>query len=687
MSGTASVPEEGVHLEAEATDHARVTQVAGDYEEHHHTYVRGWQYLRTVEVDEEEIALVDDEYVHVESEAHQEGQVARATSLLRRPTGLHNIVVLTGAVGTGRRTTALRILRDLGVKGEDIHGLVLDWDRPTAEQIPCTPGHGFILDLSAYSSLPQDFYQGLSGYQKESATARAYLTILATPGTWRPRTLVSIPRVDHVKPSAVEVTRAHLRFAKSDRLDWFDEGRTLAKLLTPATAPADAVRLAGIAAEAAPDGEEDVKAEFENWHDDLLDWFKKHEELEHLRDRALLIATALLEGLPAEVVMAAADKLFALVQGVLPPGGPLAGPDLQVRLDSIGAQRVGDDALSLSTSRHGLHEAVLSHVWKQRPPLRDVLLRWASDIAAPGGIAGKYREHVANAITRLAAGPGGQAVLRVVTKWTSMDSPAHRRLASGVLESTATHPGIGVAVRKYLYDAAKQKNLSEELATTVAEVCAGSLGRTYPRVALTRLRLLASRADRSGATAVARAIRTLAAEDDLSDLVLGEIVAWAEDDNTTVQQAGAMAFLALTNLTDEDPVGPSLVSKPDEVDGPLEEGLFVRGWRAAWRHAPDSAMYSLAAWLDSPAVPDSQCVNIADAVLRGNLRDEGVSFLLVGEEGVTTRTGRERRRVLIDRLLPAPVPERPDEVAPAVPSADMPAPAADGTGASDATQT
>ncbi|MEU9034617.1 hypothetical protein AB0D45_06840 [Streptomyces sp. NPDC048352] len=681
MSAGEPTPGEGVHQEAEAAENARVTQVAGDYEEHHHRYVREWQYLRAVGIDTDEIALVEREYVHAEPVGGQEGQVARATRLLKRPVGQHSVAVLIGAAGSGRRTTALRVLRDVGVQGDNIRSLVLDWDRPRAEQIPSTPDHGFILDLSGYSTLPADFYQGLSSYQKDSAAGGAYLVILATAEAWRPSTLASVPRVDHVQPPAIEVARAHLRYAKSDRLEWLADGTELAELLGSTTRPADAVRLARIVAEGTPGSAQDAKSEFENWQDHLTQWFNEHEGVEHLRDRALLIATALLEGLPAGVVMAAADKLFNLVQGVLPPGGPLAGPDLKVRLDNVGAKRVGDDGLSLSKDRHGLHEAVLTHVWSQRPPLREVLLRWASDITAQGGVAGKYRERVAEAITRLAVGPGGQAVLGIVKEWTAMDSPAHRRLAVGVLENTATHPGIGVAVRKYLYDTAKQKNLAETQATTVAEVCAGSLGRAFPRVALTRLRLLASRTDRRGTAAVAQAIRTLAEEPELRDLVVSEIVGWAEDEDAQVRQAGATAFLALTSLAGEDPIALALVGEPGAVDTAVEDSLFVRGWRAAWRHDSDSAVESLAAWLDSSAVPENQCLDIAEAVLKGTVGDAGVSNLLVGEAGVTTNAGIHRRRILLNRLLPSATPE------PAPITAVGPSPATPSSGAADAAST
>src|SRR5262249_29692943 len=155
-------------------------------------------------------------------------------------------------------------------------------------------------------------------------------------------------------------------------------------------------------------------------------------------------------------------------------------------------------------------EAVLTHVWQQRPQLRSVLLEWASDLSIPGGIAVKYLSRIAEAITRLAAGPSGDTVLQVVIKWAETDRKTHRQLAVGVLENMTTHAAIGAAVRKSLYDWATQKRTSEALAEAIAKVCAGNLGRMYPRVALTRLRLLASRDDQHAADSVAEAVRSLA---------------------------------------------------------------------------------------------------------------------------------------------------------------------------------
>ncbi len=196
-----------------------------------------------------------------------------------------------------------------------------------------------------------------------------------------------------------------MRARAPERLDWLDDNTDLAKLLGPTTSPSDAVRLARIIAGGDHGDENEVKDEFQNWDSFLGTWFEDHGRSEDLRDRALLIAVALLDSLPADVLMKAADRLFSRVKGALPPGGALAGPDLDKRLDRICAERV-DDGLSLRSARRGLDEAVLAHVWRQRPDLRDTLLDWVAEISAPKGVAVKYTERIAEGVTRLALGRG-----------------------------------------------------------------------------------------------------------------------------------------------------------------------------------------------------------------------------------------------------------------------------------------
>ncbi|MFB8183387.1 hypothetical protein ACFC8N_46980 [Streptomyces sp. NPDC055966] len=667
--GTAAVQQQ-----IEASGQAQVTQVAGDYEEHHHQYVRGWQYLRSVSVDDGELDFA--EHAFVDPPGPQgSGQVAQAVSMLGRPYSKSHVLVLCGEAGMGRRTAALHALRKAGVPRKQISWLILDWDQPRTEQIPHVEGRACILDLTDYRDLPEDFYTGLADYQKQAQAADAILVILADPNGWNPRTLATVPTVHLVHPSAAKVAEAHLRHLAAGRMDWLKHD-PLTDLLAPEAPASDGARLARLIAEAKDDGQSAVGKQFTDWQDHLETWFERHSAPGDLQERALLIAAALLDGAPAAVVLGAADHLFTQVGGELPRGGALSGPDLDKRLKAIDASYTDGEAISLEEKQRGLSDAALKYVWRQRPQLRPVLLEWASQISAPNKIAVRHLQRIADCLVQLSLLPGGSTVLSVARRWIETDRVAHRQLAIQILETMALHPVTGVAVRKQLYDWAQQKTTSEQLTAAVASVCAGELGRRYPRVALTRLRLLASRDDDQARDAVADAVRTLVSTPEQRVLVLSEIVEWAESTDSTIQKAGASTFLALTDITsdillplpaDQESTGEA-VNTPDVLSGQL----FVRGWRAALQEptAAQTAYRHLAAWLDSPKLQDDQVLPLAAQVLRGCLGQEGPSGLLVGSPD-SSDLGRARRAQLFAQLIS-------EVTSPASPSA-VPRSGGDGT--------
>ncbi|MGW7359971.1 hypothetical protein ACWGI0_25905 [Streptomyces sp. NPDC054802] len=632
--------------QADASGNAHVTQVGRDYVVHR--YVRGREYLSGISVDDHEMDLVENAFVDVPS-PNGPGQVVHAVSKLKRAPGPSHALVLLGERGAGRRTAALRVLRDAGVPRERIRWLVLDEEQPRTEQIPHTEGHGFVLDLTSCSALPEHFYTGLADYQKEAEAAEAFLIILATPGAWEPGTFAAVPTVRLARPPAREITEAHVRHLAGDRLDWLT-GAPLDALLAETTQASGAARLARLVAQANEDGKDAVKQEFTNWQDHLRLWFERHAKPEDLRERALLIAAALLEAAPAEIVLEAADQLFADVGGALPSGGALAGRDLDARLRSIEASRLDGENISLDTERHGLAQAVLSYVWQQRPALRQALLEWASRITTPHGVAVGHLRRIADALAQLSLLPGGRTVLAVTADWIDTGRSVHRELAVDVIGAMALDPVAGAGVRKQLYDWAHQKNTSEALATAVAEICAGKLGKMYPRVALTRLRLLASREDGRAREAVAAAVRTLAHTPEQRVLVLSEIVDWCESAGETVRRAGASTFLALTKDPSSALASPTMAQEAPGAftEAPLVQ-LIIRGWRAALLEpaTAEEAYDHLAVWLDSPGLSDDQVLPLTAAVLRGHMGREGPAALLVSH-GTDLGT---RRRMLLDQLF------------------------------------
>ncbi|MFZ4302276.1 hypothetical protein ACOZE3_30755 [Streptomyces cinereoruber] len=631
-----------------AADNATVTQVGRDYVEHNHRYVRGWEYLRGVGIDTTELDLAEHAFVDP-SIPDGIGQAAQALSTLTRLPERSHVLVLCGQRGTGRRTAALHVLLKVGVPKERINWLVLDWDQPRTEQIPHTAGYGFVLDLRGYRELGDDFYTGLGDYQKAAQADGAYLIILADEGSWNPRMLTAVPAAHLVRPPAQQIAVTHLGHRAGNRVDWLTSP-PLDTLLTEASQPSDAARLVDLIARAKKNDKEAVKQQFTNWRKHLEDWFMSHSSEADLRERALLIATALLENTPADTVLEAADKLFTEVGGVLPPGGALAGRDLQARLRAIYASTVGEECISLDEERQGLAEAVLRHVWQQRPQLRHALLEWASQISTPNGIAVRHLNRIADCLVQLSLLPGGLMVQNVMSGWIETGRAGHRQLAIEVLETMALHPHTGPRVRKLLYDWARNSS-SEKLLAAVAEICAGPLWARYPHIALTRLRILASRSDGQAHEAVASAVRRLAGTPEQRAMVLSEIIQWTESPSSATRRAGTSTFLALADVTDTAhlPLTPVQESVSDATDD-LTDQLFIRGWRAALEE-PATALEAhtrLADWLDSPALPDSRIMPIAAAVLRRRPYEARAADLLLSS---TSELGRARRKALFHSLL------------------------------------
>ncbi|MFD6279483.1 hypothetical protein ACFWFI_28540 [Streptomyces sp. NPDC060209] len=641
--------EKELHQQAEASGNAQVTQVAGDYAEHIHRYVRGWENLRGVHISDAEMDLV--EHAFVDSPGpNGSGQAKDGADRLTRAYGRSPVLVVCAEAGAGRRTSALRVLRDAGVPRKRILWLLLDWDRPRTEQIPFTEGHGFVLDLTGYRTLAEDFYTGLTDYQKEAEAHSAFLIILADPSAWRPGTLTAVPALPVVRPPAPQVAEAHLQYLAPGRAHWLNSA-PLDTLLAAGASAAEAARLARLIAQAKDDGKMAVKEEFSDWKDHLQHWFDEHSADKDLRERALLVAAALLEKVPADVVLDAADRLFSEVGGKLPPGGALAGLDLEQRLNAIDARQVDDEGLSLEAEQHGMPAAVLKYVWQQRPQLRPVLLEWASQISAPDGIAAGYLRRIADCLVQLSLLPGGSTVRSVASDWIGTGRSTHQQLAIEILETMALHPVTGVAVRKQLYDWAHQKTTSPEMIKAVGKICAGQLGQKYPRVALTRLRLLAARGDDVSLKAATDAMRILATDPGQHLLVLSEIVGWAESTDSTVRSAGARTFLALAD-TSEALLLPSGTGAGDGLSSTLAGELCIRGWQVLLQESAtaEAAHIRLAAWLDSPELPDEEILPLATAVLRGCAGQVGPAALLVGSSS-SSDLGRSRRRRLLDEIL------------------------------------
>ena len=179
-------------------------------------------------------------------------------------------------------------------------------------------------------------------------------------------------------------------------------------------------------------------------------------------------------------------------------------------------------------------------------------------------------------------------------------------LAFIALSRTCLDARVGSQIRQALYEWSRATSTPQTLKLTIVRVCE-TLGQTYPSIALTRLKHLATHSNSQVATEVIKVARALAAQGHRQE-VLGAALDWCAKSNRENlsdrarrrrRKVGAMLFLELaaTITPLELPDTPASSQAPDPAS-------FVPGWRAIfdfhgkpglWRPAIEQVMRR---WLD-----------------------------------------------------------------------------------------
>ncbi len=307
--------------------------------------------------------------------------------------------------------------------------------------------------------------------------------------------------------------------------------------------------------------------------------------------RALLIAAATLNGVDAAAVFVAADRLSARVGLPRPPGGGLVGDGVDKLIGDIGADLTNDGRILLP--RPAYPASVLDHVWQYRPQLRADLKAWL--IGLPESLDANQARGVGDTLIDLAVRQADAPLItNAVNSWAT-PKQVYRDLAVATLTKAAVDDGIGRAVRRTMYRWATNASTDENLQVTIADVCGGLFGRTFPSNALTRLRHLALRGSDTVREHVTKSLRELAATPELRDFMLREIVAWSGM-GTRARGPAMNAFLALA-LEDTANLIPRTTSDSDRIE------LLAAGLRATLRD-PDHVLKAREAccvWLEAVA--------------------------------------------------------------------------------------
>jgi hypothetical protein len=208
------------------------------------------------------------------------------------------------------------------------------------------------------------------------------------------------------------------------------------------------------------------------------------------RERAMLLTVAMLSGAPADTIFEANGKLLAAT------GHPI---DEIPRLEQAGlGEELAKISVAVGPSRRvgftmlAYDEAVRAHFWDNFLDLRENLRVWTNDVVSANILTREDGLGLVSRFTEQALRTGRpQDLAKLTEEWTRQTNPRALRVyplyAAKVLEAGLIDSHYGVTFREYIYGWSSNRNLSNELAQVLVEVCVEVMARTHPERALVRL--------------------------------------------------------------------------------------------------------------------------------------------------------------------------------------------------------
>lgn len=309
--------------------------------------------------------------------------------------------------------------------------------------------------------------------------------------------------------------------------------------------------------------------------------------------RALLLAAAMLEGAPVDVVHYAEQKLLRITQYPPAETPSLERQDLYRRIEDLDA--TVDDQRRVGFTELEYGDAILTHVWDRYPHLHPQLATWTRQLGLHRALTDDNLSNLAERYTRQSLRTGRiNDLLTTAEQWAKNRRNRVRNLAYTALATSATDDRAGGITRQRLYDWAENRNLDSGLAHIIIAICVGALGPSYPDRALVRLRLLSRHTDPALRAEARQALGELAATDNR----------FFRRALTKITEPGSVdseLFLTLADphrLTQDSPASRPLIAAT------TVQSQLIAGWRTAMT-APvltwsDSARRWLQACADDP---------------------------------------------------------------------------------------
>ncbi|GAA1195482.1 hypothetical protein [Pseudonocardia alaniniphila] len=421
----------------------------------------------------------------------------RANSILQQ----RRIVLVTAASGSGRRTAAVRLLSTDDRGGGPIHELPVHQeglDERVLDRDDVMENDRLLLDLSsAGDDIFDTVSSKLAGFWGTARERHAVLVVVLPEQNVRDLDsefadlLVPLGRPDgtsvfegHLTSYGIEPVRHELR--RSGLVQVVDHGsmQDIAHLaLLVRQAQDRSRRETGFAA---------LLDQALAAHADRADDAAAQVAGQSGRGRALMLASALLEGSFADTVFEADRLLVRLLNLHEEQNHEFEQPDLRSRLGEIGVDIGRDGRVRFQTFNYA--EAVYRHFWKHFPGLRDRFRDWVVEcgralpsVDGDDVIVERYLD-VCLKVNRSAD------VLTAVEAWTSW-APPRAALALSALERGLIDSREGWRFRRRCYEWSINSGLPVPLAQVVIAACVDVIAPNYPQQALVRLHHLSRHHD------------------------------------------------------------------------------------------------------------------------------------------------------------------------------------------------
>jgi hypothetical protein len=403
------------------------------------------------------------------------------------------LVFLLGQPGEGRQTAAMMLLH----RSPDgrFHKLS---DRPDVRQKEALdpenvePHDRLLLDLTESDERTYEAIQReLSSFRATVSEQHARLVVVLPWGMDNlldPQFFPLLARIGRPRGRAVVQ-----RYLKADEMtfDPADLDADAVKVILDVSPMRDLAKFAELAQGTDDTGHRvGLRSAATALKDRAADVAKTVRSLQLGRQRAMLLTVAMLGGAPADTIFEANGKLLAAT------GHPIGRIP---RLEQAGlGEELTKIGVTVSPSRRvrftmlAYDEAVRAHFWDNFLDLRENLRVWTNDLVSANILSREDGLGLVSRFAEQALRTGRpQDLAKLTEEWTRQTNPKALRVyplyAAKVLEAGLIDSHHGVTFREYIYGWSSNRNLSNDLAQVLVEVCVEVMARTHPERALVRL--------------------------------------------------------------------------------------------------------------------------------------------------------------------------------------------------------